>query len=214
MVMSKATSALAASAPKLSSRLGGFHLIILAAFTLLGFYVCFNQIKGLKIDVLTLKALLQEPRERAGSGSAPPTKDAEPGEEQQAAGGDPEPLDDFEEISAEEIQDAGLRDMLSDLVNAAARGSLAPDANGVTIIVGGDSDGTDMHHDIDIEVEEIFEEVPQPENTGEAPANADNLAALSVKDLRAMAQEKGLAVRAGAKKADIVALIRDNETDE
>lgn len=208
MVMSKATSALAASAPKLSSRLGGFHLIILAAFTLLGFYVCFNQIKGLKIDVLTLKALLQEPHGRAGPGSAPPPKDPEPGEEQQAAGGDLDPSDDFEEISAEEIQDAGLRDMLSDLVNAAAGGALAPDANGVTIIVGDDSKG------IDIEVEEIVDPVPEPENTGEEPANADNLAALSVKDLRAMAQEKGLAVRAGAKKADIVALIRDNETDE
>ena len=206
MVMSKATSALAASAPKLSSRLGGFHLIILAAFTLLGFYVCFNQIKYLKVDVLTLKALLQDPPKRPD-----PVPEPVPDPDQSAGANPP---DEFEEISAEEIQDAGLRDMLSDLVNAAAGGALDPDANGVTIIVGDADGGEPRDGGLEVEVEEIVEIEPDTTQPGDQAALADNLAALSVKDLRAMASEKGLAVRAGAKKADIVALIRESETDE
>lgn len=57
-------------------------------------------------------------------------------------------------------------------------------------------------------VEEIakVEEMDKPQTP-----ETDNLEALSVKDLRAMAIEKGVTVRAGAKKADIVSLIRESE---
>jgi len=200
----KATSTLAACAPKLSSRLGGFHLIILAAFTLLGFYVCFNQIKGLRIDLLTLKALLQDPKRSADhqnqttEGGAPDHKVEEPFEQ---------PAD--EDFGAEDIQDAGLRDMLSDLVNAAAG-----DAQGVTIIVGDPDEGPVEEI---VAVEEVVDEVLEGvgDEVTEAAADegqVDDLSTLSVKDLRAMATEKGVAIKAGSKKADIVALIRESET--
>ena len=199
MVIGKATSAL--MTPKLSSRLGGFHLIILAAFTLLGFYVCFNQIRGLKIDLLTLKALLQDPKQGGGTGDPEetPEETPEPG---------------FEEIAAEDLQDAAPRAMLADPVSAPHGGP----AGGVTV-VSGEGDEISEVEMSGVEVEEIA-----PEETGQAPDPAaeaaadpvleDNISALSVKDLRAMATEKGIAVRAGAKKADIVALIRESETGE
>lgn len=220
--VAKSATALAARAPKLSSRLGGFHLIMVAAFALLGFYVCFNQIKALKIDVISLKAMihdsqrfkapgLAEPRAAGGLGHtveefASPKTFADPGQLPVHPS-----IDDFdiiESIDSEEIHDAGLRDMLSGLVHAASSG---PATGGVTIVVGNE----DVVGGVVADIQEIAEEEAADGYPPEVVNNAvDNLENLNVKDLKTLASEKGISLKGGIKKADIIALIRDAEYSE
>lgn len=186
--VAKATSSIC-KAPKLSSRLGGFHIIILAAFTLLGFYVCFKQLKTINSEVLSLKAML---------------KIIDDGQDEQVEQQkEEEDYEHVEEDMVQEINDAGLRDMLNGLVGIPG---VMPD-QGVTIVVGEDEEPQ-------AEIEEIVEKEVVNDEPVKEEENVDNLSSLSVKDLKTIAAEKNIPVKPGAKKADIIASIKSSEIAE
>eukprot|EP00873_Tetraselmis_striata_P026944 jgi/Tetstr1/447208/TSEL_034645.t1 len=232
---------------------------MLAAFTLLGFYVCFNQIKALKIDVLSLKALLQDSQRfkapglaeqatvgSAGGGGGKGVGGVGGG----GADGDGDGIayppqvftrnqnghdhgHGFENVDnpdAEDLQDAGLRDMLSDLVNAATS---EEGVGGVTVFVGTGPDharegrdDTRAHEgghyaseprEVVADIQDITDESLASGDIAdfqEVDDAVDNLENLNVKDLKTLAAEKGIVVKAGIKKADIIALIRHAESSE
>ncbi len=144
-VAAKATTALSARAPKLSSRLGEFYIIIVAAFMLLGFYVCFKKVKTIHTEVLALKARVHNNKCAAGppSVSIPPVGGAPPGPEPAPVGKPPQDLDadDFINI-IHDIRDAGPHEMIGELVSSAVPSGLdlssplGPDSTGVMIVVG------------------------------------------------------------------------------
>lgn len=257
--IAKATASLAATVPRMQSRLGGFHIIVVAAFTLLGFYVCFKQMRALTAEVASIKTLIKKGGaiEAGTTQTAPPNNAKErvpetiPFQGQQGVSATtlapptsstavPNMLhvpsmvsnnniayddDDygFEEIDAQEIKDAGLRDMLKDLVSSS---SCNVHTNGVTVVIGTDTTlyGQENHvgvvEDITDTNNEFVEEesgIPVQDlgNKEDATENRiDNIETLSVKDLRSIATERGIPVKQGTKKSDIIALIREADSLE
>jgi hypothetical protein len=251
----KATSNIVASVPKLQGRLGGFHIIIVAAFTLLGFYVCFKQMRVLTAEVASIRNAMKKGGsleiETAKVVETPAVKAQVPDIQyglpqtaqvqvqdhsrgtaildtglsgpgycntvQQFTTQTKQFEEDdygFEEIDAQEIRDAGLRDMLKDLVSS---GSCNSHANGVTVVIGTDTKVFDQGQQVRI-VEEIKDQEqneqvePNENKENHSETKLDNIESLSVKDLKIIAAERGIPVKQGTKKSELISLIREADS--
>jgi hypothetical protein len=248
----KATSNIVAGVPKIQGRLGGFHIIIVAAFTLLGFYVCFKQMRVLTAEVASIRNAIKKGGsieiEHVQVNTTADTKAPVPdsqyglhqgtqvqGQAQSRGSGIIDTVtngngycntipsftsqtnkyeeDDygFEEIDAQEIRDAGLRDMLKDLVSSSSCNS---HTNGVTVVIGADTSAFDQGQQV-----RIVEEIKDKENNDQlelkennenlTTTKLDNIDSLSVKDLKIIAVERGIQVKQGTKKSELISLIRE-----
>ena len=254
----KATSNIVASVPKLQGRLGGFHIIIVAAFTLLGFYVCFKQMRVLTAEVASIRnamkkggsleienaKVVETPVVKAQvpdiQYGLPQTAQVQVQDHSRGTGILDTGLagpgycntvqqfttqtkqfeeDDygFEEIDSQEIRDAGLRDMLKDLVSS---GSYNSHANGVTVVIGTDTKVFDQGQQVRI-VEEIKDQEhneqneqvkPKENKENQSETKLDNIESLSVKDLKIIATERGIPVKQGTKKSELISLIREADS--
>jgi hypothetical protein len=248
----KATSNIVAGVPKIQGRLGGFHIILVAAFTLLGFYVCFKQMRVLTAEVASIRNAMKKGgsieiehvQVNASGDTKVPVPDSQYGLQQgtqvqgQAQNRESGIVDTamnengyfntipsftahtnkyeeddygFEEIDSQEIRDAGLRDMLKDLVSSSSCNS---HANGVTVVIGAETSVFDQGQQVRI-VEEINDKDRNDElelkekQEIQVTTKIDNIDSLSVKDLKIIAVERGIPVKQGIKKSELISLIRE-----
>lgn len=215
-----------------SSRLGGFHIIVLAAFTLLGFYVCFKQIKALSMQINEVKQASQPPSITAKGSDAPLSKPT-PGLNS---------VDDLPlhcNFTPDPLIDKDLQDVIKDfmgtdphnvpgipsmmsvhspmiptIVSVRTNGtpSSPADITDITDSIAFDPRNCDTEslqapegRDVEIITEQSASE--SGVSSGNTAGDAQELEKMSLKDLKAMAAENGITFKSSSRKADVIASI-------